>query len=70
MSKILKLVPTDFECSIEECPPGFFLYINKEVGFKSEYTADGGKPEAFCSSGEYYHGTQSVIPLTEVWEES
>lgn len=43
------------ECSLEECPPGFFLYEGK-VYFKSEYHSRSDQPDAYCPSGEYFWG--------------
>lgn len=69
MAKKLTLVPCGFEMSLQECPTGYFLYDKDYVGFKLEYTTSSGKIEAFCDTGEFYHGKGKVIPLKIKWEE-
>ncbi len=64
----LILKPCEFECSIEECPPGLFLHSGHYIGFKSEY-APNGKIEAFNEAGEAFCGDGKVIPLRPEWEE-
>ena len=46
--KTIKIIPNDWSCTLEECPPGFFWYGN-DLCFKSEYNN-----ECYCSSGEYF----------------
>jgi hypothetical protein len=71
---MIKLVikPDSWECSIKECPPGFFVF-KTELCFKTEY----GEDEVFCSSGEvFWGGTKTkeeranlvVQPCIAVWE--
>jgi hypothetical protein len=44
------------ECTLWDCPPGFFLFENS-IHFKSEYSTDKGEPEAYCgNSGEFFWG--------------
>lgn len=64
----LELKPNGFPCTLEECPPGPFLH-GKDVCFKSEYHSNTGRIEAYCSSGEAYHGTGLIQPLESVWIE-
>lgn len=77
--KKMVLVPDNWACSIEECPPGPFAYFyceennpesvpNTFLGFKSQYHTNG-KIDAYCVSGGVYCGTGKVIPLVVKWEE-
>ena len=66
--KKLVLVPVGWPCSLEECPPGAFLFAEEHVGFKSEYRRSDGKPEAFNEAGEAYHGDGPVWSLKPTWE--
>jgi hypothetical protein len=68
MAKKLVLNPIGWECSLEECPPGAFLY-NKQVCFKSEYRTSNGAIEAYNSAGEFFCGENKVQPLEYEWEE-
>lgn len=60
----INISPAGFECKIEQCPPGFFLYQGM-IGFKSEYG------DYYCDSGEFFHGKNpdkvnsvKVIPVS------
>ena len=44
--------PTDWECTLKECPPGLFMR-NGYLGFKTEY---GPEIEVFNESGEVFWG--------------
>jgi hypothetical protein len=75
--KNLVIKPSQFPCTLAECPPGHFLY-GKSLCFKSEYKDVDGKIEAFCESGEFFvAGTKSeeerrgvrVEPVHAVWED-
>ena len=67
--KRLELKPKGiFPCSLEDCPPGFFVSGNG-VGLKSEYRNAKGEIEAFCDSGEFYCGKGEVLPVEAVWIE-
>lgn len=45
-----------FACTLAECPPGLFLFGNC-LGFKSEYSTNEGKIDAFVvASGEFFWG--------------
>lgn len=69
--------PRDFECTLEQCPPGFFIK-GEMIGLKSEYCSSDGFIEAYCDSGEYFWGGVDskiernkvmVTPLYYEWEE-
>ena len=68
--KRLVMKPADFPCTVEDCPPGFFLY-DEMTGFKSEYYSSNHKVEAYCDTGEAFCYTDEdlVTPLNYVWEE-
>jgi hypothetical protein len=57
-------------CTFSECPPGHFV-AGDALCFKSEYTNDAGMPEAYCESGEYYHGASDTVvqPVMAEWKE-
>jgi len=71
----LVIKPEGWECNIEECPPGFFVYKG-ELCLKTEY----GDCEAYCCSGEKFVGEGGgrettrnkliVQPCIAVWEEN
>ena len=46
----IKVVPTDFEYKLSECPPGLFLFGDC-VGFKTEY---GNNEVYVVASGEVF----------------
>lgn len=70
--KKLVMVPNNWSCSLEECPPGFFVYENS-LCFKTEYHRSNGQVNAFNEAGEYFYceDDQKVIiqPVIPVWEE-
>lgn len=50
-----RLVESGAKATLDECPPGLFLF-DGDYGFKTEYRDDNG-PEAYClKSGEYFWG--------------
>lgn len=74
--KRLELKPDGFEMTLEECPPGFFLFEKKYVGFKSEYRTEKGGIEAYNYGGEFFwadaktHEERAnliVTPLIHIW---
>lgn len=74
--KRLVLEPSGWQCTLEECPAGLFVYENT-VGFKSEYRTNG-IIEVFCDSGEVFWGGVNstkerdkliVQPVVTEWEE-
>jgi len=67
--KRLVLMPNGWACTLEECPPGLFIF-NKQVCFKSEYH-NNGNVEAFNNSGEYLSINQKEIvqPVDYEWQE-
>ena len=72
--KKLTLIPTGWPCSLEECPPGHFLFDEKYVGFKTEYRTSEGTIEAYNEAGEAHSGRHCpdeviVQPLEPKWEE-
>ena len=68
--KRMTLEPDGWECSLEECPPGPFLFKKEHLGFKSEYRVpETGGLEVFNEAGEYYCGEGLVQPLKVVWED-
>ena len=69
MSQILVMKPYGWQCKLEECEPGFFV-VDGRLCFKSEYSVNG-KPEAYNSAGEAYHGDPEalVTPVIYEWEE-
>ena len=69
----LEIKPDGWECTLENCPPGLFMY-NEELCFKTEY----GAIEAYCDTGEKFWGGCSdetslaklkVQPLKYEWVE-
>lgn len=78
MAKRLVLKPNGWPCSLEECPPGFFM-LNESVHFKTEYRTESGEVEAYVgSSGEFFAGGVSskqeradleVQPVIYEWED-
>lgn len=63
--KYLILVPDQWQCKLEECPPGFFVYED-ELCFKSEYS----DVCYFCSSGEFFMPREvDVQPVSPEWKE-
>lgn len=54
--KILK--PSDWECTLADCPPGLFVFEG-EVCLKTEYPDKDGHCEVYCSSGEAFWGGKS-----------
>lgn len=74
--KKMYLVPNNWNCTIEECPPGPFAFMAEgaegqdvHLGFKSEYRTETGKVEAYNVAGEFFCGEGKVIPLVVKWEE-
>lgn len=76
--KILTIFPEDWECSLENCPPGMFLLVkDKTLHVKTEYTDNNGIIESYtCSSGEAFLGGVKadidrsqirVIPVEYEW---
>jgi hypothetical protein len=73
--KHLVLEPSGWPCTLQECPPGLFVFY-EHVGLKTEY----GDVEAYCGdSGEYFWaGTHTkaernaviVQPVSWRWDES
>lgn len=70
--KRLVIKPNIWECSLKECPPGFFMFKN-DLCFKTEY----GENEVYCSSGETFWGGAKtkeeiaellVQPCVAIWE--
>ena len=51
--KEIKIIPDGWECLIEECPPGHFMYED-QLCFKTEYGKEDGDIEVYCSSGETF----------------
>lgn len=50
------------QTTLEDCPPGLFLFDGR-YGFKTEYRDQNG-PEAYCvESGEYFWGGTSDVKL-------
>ena len=61
--KTVTLVPDGWECSVEECPPGFFWYQG-QLCFKTEYRSNGDI-EVYNSAGETFMPRQvTVQPVT------
>ena len=56
--KTLKIEPLGWPCTLEECPPGFFICA-QSLCFKTEYKTEKGLPEAYCESGECFIGGTS-----------
>ncbi len=76
MKRIL-IVPDGWPCTLEECPPGLFMYEGY-LNFKTEYRKqreDGAwKLEAYCDSGETFCRpdetlVQPVVYVEEEYEE-
>lgn len=60
----LHLIPVGWPVSIEDCPPGFFVYEG-QVCFKSEYGMDG----IYNSAGEYFCPRDiQVQPVKYEWK--
>lgn len=74
--KKLEIVPKGWSCTVEECPPGHFVYQD-QLCFKTEYRGDksisvGGNDdiEVFCCSGEHFCPRNiTVQPVSYQWEE-
>lgn len=73
---VLVLEPDGFECTLGDCPPGFFL-SGEELCFKSEYMPDRRGGDAYCDSGEFFQGPEGtdralvvVKPLKHVWKDA
>lgn len=69
--KILAIQPYNFPCTIEECPPGFFIFEGLYLGFKSEYRTESGKIEVYNSAGEHFQYNENTLvqPVDYSWEE-
>lgn len=66
--KRLVVEPDGWECSIEECPPGHFVFDDR-LCFKSEYGTNDGGIEVFCETGEaFVKRTVIVQPVMAHWE--
>lgn len=68
--KRLVMVPDGWPCKFSECRPGHFLFMDKYLGFKSEYHTNN-KSDAYNEAGEFYCGDRDglVQPVDPVWEE-
>lgn len=53
--RTLQIVPDGWPCTLEECPPGFFI-VGEDLCFKTEYHTEKGESEAYCHTGEYFVG--------------
>lgn len=77
------IVPDGWIRTFEECPPGFFMVQDDlqrhdpDLCFKSEYSNDEGKQDAYCADGSFFwYGTKTikdrnqimVQPVKVVWE--
>ena len=64
---ILIVVPDGWPCSLEDCPPGFFVFQN-QLCFKTEY--GGAEMQYFNSGGEHFviRGIE-VTPVSALWKE-
>ncbi len=60
--------PSDWACSVEECPPGHFM-VDSQLCFKTDYLTDG-KPQIFNSAGEMAYFDEQVTPVEVDWEEA
>ena len=66
-----ELVPRGWCCTLEECPPGHFMWGNIHdavgFGFKSEYGMEGepNRTMAFNEAGEFF-----CWPKTEIRQDS
>lgn len=68
--KQLIINPNGWPCTLEECPPGPFVDLKyNTLCFKSEYHSENGKPEAYNSAGEFYHGDGLVQPVIAEWDD-
>lgn len=75
--KRLVAVPNGWPCTLAEAEPGAFVFLNKRVGYKTEYQMEPQKDtfhvKAFNEGGEYLHlamgDSEIVQPLEFVWEE-
>jgi hypothetical protein len=60
MAKVT-LVPSQDECTLDECPPGLFLF-DGTLGLKDEYGTHEGRLDVYCAdSGEYFWGGTSTL---------
>lgn len=67
--KKLILKPEGWPCSIEECPPGFFVFNDVHVGFKTEYHSGEGGVQAYNEAGEHFVPRKIMVqPVYPVWE--
>ncbi len=65
----LEIKPTNFPCTLEECPPGPFVWEREGtrlLAFKSQYRNSAGEPEAFNEAGESFCGDTLVTPVEMV----
>jgi len=82
--KILILEPNGWPCTLEECPPGFFVTCEEygSLCFKSEYTMgiNDHRIQAFNCAGEFFCGSPNakseeerikimVQPVIDRWED-
>jgi len=68
MKTTLIILPSGFPCSLQDCPPGHFIF-NEQLCFKSEYNQS--EVEAFNSGGEYLciSRDEIVTPVKAEWLE-
>jgi hypothetical protein len=70
--KKLIMKPDNWVCTLEECPPGFFV-VGCNLCFKTEYHKENGQVKAFNEAGEYFCSEDDrkvmVQPVVPEWEE-
>ena len=65
--KRLVINPSGWPCSLEDCPPGFFLYL-EQLCFKTEYRVDN-EIQVYCGSGETFCVDNATVqPVWAEWE--
>lgn len=60
--KRLILEPQGWQCTLEECPAGFFVFENN-VCFKTEYRTEKMEIEAYNEAGEFFWGGTESYPI-------
>lgn len=64
--KQLILVPDGWPCSLDECPPGLFVW-NDHIGFKTSYKADDDAMEVYSASGDaFWYGGRNYSERSKI----
>jgi hypothetical protein len=67
--KHLIILPEGWRCSLEDCPPGFFVTPDGSLCLKTEYRNEAGDMQVYNGAGESYHGPkEDVQPVKAIWD--